>query len=334
MRVLMRCSMNSTGESGFTECPAGERLQRPAQAYNLFQMQEMARLPEPRTAPGRARWYARPLVLVLGTIALWTLALAVSLIWNLKNAERQTMDMAYAEAGAVRDKDMAFRRWAMRHGGVYVPATGKEAPSPHLSHVPRRDLQTTDGQTLTLRAPAIMVREMMDDYAGARGIRGRITGLRYLNPANAPDAWETKQLEAFTRGERTEVWEVAEIDGKPHLRYLRAWRMEPVCVECHAVLGYKNGDMRGATGVNLPLAPYYERLATARTNLVATHGTIWLLGLVGIGWAGREMRERRRERQRAEKDLWHLAHQDSLTGLYNRHSLEDRLGQALATAQR
>jgi len=294
----------------------------------------MARPPESQTVPGRARWYARPLVLVLATVALWTLALAVSLFWNLKNAERQTLDMAYAEAGAVRDKDMAFRRWAMRHGGVYVPATDKEAPSPHLSHVPRRDLHTTDGQTLTLRAPAIMVREMMDDYAGTRGIRGRITGLRYLNPANAPDAWEKVQLEAFTRGEKTEVWEVADIEGKPHLRYLRAWNMEPVCVECHAILGYKNGDMRGATGVNLPLAPYYERLVTLRTNLIATHGTIWLLGLVGIGWAGREMRERRRERQRAEENLWFLAHQDSLTGLYNRHSLEDRLGQALATAQR
>lgn len=295
----------------------------------------MARLSEPRTAPARVQGYARPLALaVLGTIALWTFALAMSLFWNLDNAKRQMLDMAYAEAGAVRDKDMAFRRWAMRHGGVYVAATVETAPSPYLSHVPRRDLHTVDGQNLTLRAPATMVREMMDDYAEHRGVRGRITGLRYLNPANAPDAWERRQLEAFTRGEKSEVWEIADMDGKPYLRYLRAWYMEPVCVECHAVLGYKVGDMRGATGVNLPLAPYYERLATARADLIATHGTIWLLGLVGIGWAGRETWQRRREQVRAEKDLRRLAHHDSLTGLFNRHSLEDRLGQALATAQR
>ena len=406
--------------------------------------------------PAYTTGFALPPLLVMAALVSWTLALGGSLFWNLKNDERALLDTAYAEAGAIRDKDMAFRRWAMRHSGVYVPVTEKEQPSPHMAHVPRRDVRTADGQDLTLRAPAIMVREMMDDFANHGGKRGRITGLRYLNPANAPDAWERTQLEAFTRGEKNEVWEVADIDGKPYLRYLSAWRMEAVCVQCHAILGYQVGDMRGATGVSLPLAPYYERHAAARANLILTHGTLWLLGLIGIGWSGREMRERTRERRKAddilrlhasifehsgeaivvtdrdnlivainpalerltgyslddlrglnpralsagtttpetyaamwrsllvdghwqgelwdqrkdgsqypkwvnislirdangnvshhvasftdiserrkaEEHIYRLAHHDSLTGLYNRHSLEDRLGQALATAQR
>ncbi len=257
----------------------------------------------PHASAASATRFARPKVLVVTVLAFWTLALGLSLFWNLENEERNILKMAYAEAGAIRDKDMAFRRWAMRHGGVYVPVTEKEQPSPHMAHLPRRDVRTTDGQNLTLRAPAIMVREMMDDFAKVRGKAGRITGLRYLNPANAPDAWEKTQLEAFTRGDKTDVWEISNIDGKPHLRYLSAWWMEPVCVRCHEILGYKEGDMRGATGVNLPLAPYYERLATARANFIVTHGALWLLGLAGIGWAGREMRERMRERQSADDVL-------------------------------
>ena len=54
---------------------------------------------------------------------------------------------------------------------------------------------------------------MMDRYAQDYGVRGRITGLKYLNPDNAPDLWEKKQLEAFTRLEKEEVWEVAQIEG-------------------------------------------------------------------------------------------------------------------------
>ncbi|GAB1393935.1 hypothetical protein MASR1M60_20990 [Rhodocyclaceae bacterium] len=264
----------------------------------------------------------------------WTLALAGSLVWNLRNSERQTMEMAYAEARAVRDKDMAFRRWGLRHSGVYVAVTEKEQPSPFLSHIPERDVTTTSGKQLTLRAPAIMVREMMDSYAEMRGVRGRIVGLRYLNPANAPDAWEKRQLEAFEMGEKSEVWEVADMNGEPNLRYLRGWHMEPGCVKCHAILGYKDGELRGATGVNLPLAPYYQRIEAVALNLGFSHAGIWLIGLIGIGWAGRQAQLRAIENQQAHEHIEYLAHHDSLTALDNRYSMGFRLEQALATVRR
>ena len=264
----------------------------------------------------------------------WTLALAGSLIWNLKNSERQTMEMAYAEARAVRDKDMAFRRWGLRHAGVYVTVTEKEQPSPFLAHVPERDVTTTSGKQLTLRAPAIMVREMMDSYAEMRGVRGRIVGLRYLNPANAPDPWEKQQLEAFEMGEKHEVWEIADMNGQPNLRYLRGWHMEPGCVKCHGILGYKDGELRGATGVNLPLTPYYQRMEAVALNLGFSHAGIWLIGLVGIGWAGRQAQLRASENQQAQEHIQYLAHHDSLTGLDNRYSMGFRLEQALATVRR
>ena len=53
------------------------------------------------------------------------------------------------------------------------------------------------------------------------------------------------------------------VDGMPHLRYLRAMFMEPGCDKCHGILGYKTGDMRGATGLNLPLDNYQAQIAAA-----------------------------------------------------------------------
>ena len=237
---------------------------------------------------------------------LWTLVLVVSFFSYLDQARDHVMKMAYADARTNLNKDLAFRRWATRHGGVYVPTTETQQSVPWLSHVPGRDVTATDGRRLTLLDPVSMLRQVMDSYAEEYGIRGRITGLKYLNPGNAPDPWEKAQLEAFARGERKEVWEISSLGGTPHLRYLRAMFMEPGCVKCHAILGYKDGDMRGAIGVNLPLAPYYHHIDHAWRNLALGHGIIWLLGLTGIGWAGRQSRRHERERELKEAKIQHL----------------------------
>ncbi|MBS1139407.1 MAG: Response regulator receiver:ATP-binding region, ATPase-like:Histidine kinase N-terminal [Proteobacteria bacterium] len=251
----------------------------------------------------------RSRLLVLA-IVLWTGALGTSMAWNLSNAKQQAMNMAYTEARANLNKDISFRRWGTMHGGVYVPITETQKSVPWLSHVPGRDVETTDGRKLTLLNPASMLRQMMDVYASTYGVRGRITGLRQLNPGNAPDDWEKAQLERFTRGEADEVWAVNSFDGKPHLRYLRAMFMEPGCDKCHAILGYKTGDMRGATGLNLPLAPYLEQIAASQVVLGMTHVIIWLIGLGGILWGNWLGRGWAQERDRVQQEL--ERHRDDL----------------------
>ncbi|MDP3440309.1 MAG: ATP-binding protein [Azonexus sp.] len=220
------------------------------------------------------------------------------------------MSMAYSEARAILNKDITFRRWGTMHGGVYVPITETQKSVSWLSHVPGRDVTTTDGRKLTLLNPASMLRQMMDTFAEEYGIRGRITGLKYLNPDNAPDDWERQQLNAFTRGDKKEVWEVASIDGQPNLRYLRAMYMENGCNKCHAILGYKTGDMRGATGLNLPLAPYLAKVAETQVLLGISHIIIWLIGLVGIVLGGRLSARWNQEREKVQQEL--LQHRDHL----------------------
>ena len=233
-------------------------------------------------------------------IVLWTLVLAGSLAWTLHNDTKDTLAAAYTEARANLNKDITFRRWVTDHGGIYVPITETQKSVPWLDHVPGRDVITSDGRQLTLLNPASVVRQLMDRYAQDYGIQGRITGLKYLNPDNAPDDWEKAQLEAFTRGEKSEIWATTDIDGKPHLRYLRAMMMEAGCKKCHGILGYEIGDVRGATGLNLPLAPYYAQISESRINFGLTHGIIWLLGLAGISLSSASARQRQQALQQAK----------------------------------
>lgn len=235
-------------------------------------------------------------------VVVWTLLIGSSLIWNLDNIQRQVMDEAYAAARANLNKDITFRRWGTTHGGVYVPVTELQQPIPWMSHVPGRDVKTTEGKDLTLLNPASMLRQMMDAYAEEYGVRGRITGLKYLNPGNKPDIWETEQLKLFEGRKVREVWSVENIDGKPYLRHLRAMYMEKGCEKCHAILGYKEGDMRGATGLNLPLNNYFQQIKAAQFYLSASHTGIWFLGLIGIGWGSRTAKQRQLERSKREME--------------------------------
>jgi len=228
------------------------------------------------------------------SIIFWTLLIGGSLAYNVDHAKTNMNQQVNAEAQAILSKDITFRRWGTRHGGVYVPITQSQQPIPFMAHVPGRDVTTTDGLDLTLINPASMLRQMMDDYEDEYGVRGRITGLKFLNSANAPDEWEAEQLQIMSSspGDAEEIWKTTDINGIPHLRYLRPMIMESGCMKCHGHLGYKIGEVRGATGINLPLTAYLKRFSNIRFNLIASHLLVWLVVLVAITWIGRKASRR------------------------------------------
>jgi hypothetical protein len=107
----------------------------------------------------------------------------------------------------------------------------------------------------------------------------RRVSLRRRNPANEPDAYERRVLEAFDRlpieaRPTAEHWELVREDGREALRYLKPVVANAMCLTCHGekakipaavqavvareypddrATGFSVGDVRGAVSVRIPL---------------------------------------------------------------------------------
>ncbi len=240
-------------------------------------------------------------IIIISTI-VWTLIITASLTWNITNEQKQTRELAIKEARANFDKDQAFRLWAAKHGGVYVPPNKRTPPNPYLSHIPDRDVVTTGGKHLTLMNPAYVIRQLMDEYTELYGIKGHITSLKVLNPDNAPDEWEINVLKSFENGEK-EVFEFTNINSEPHVRLMRPMPTKEACLKCHSFQGYKVGDIRGGVGVSLPMKAYLSAEYNVIINMSATHFIIWLMGFGAICIMSRRSNERFKEREKSNAKL-------------------------------
>ncbi|MEO5340772.1 MAG: diguanylate cyclase [Magnetococcus sp. MYC-9] len=237
------------------------------------------------------------------SLLFWTLSMAVlltvsvgfSLHLSLQDATQQTMTLAVNTARANFAKDLSLRQWATRHGGVYVPVDERTPPNPNLAHIPERDISTPSGKRLTLMNPAYMLRQVMEEHADPYGTQGRITSLKPLNPANAPDPWEERVLRLFESGTE-EAMEVVGEGLDATLRLMRPMVTQDGCLKCHAFQGYKVGDVRGGIGVRVPLRGFRQAEATLQRNTALAHAFFWGFGMVLLGLYARVSRARAKER--------------------------------------
>ena len=212
-------------------------------------------------------------------ISSWTLLLGVILYSEIKSHQHYTNEMARTRALEAFNKDIAYRHWNTRHGGVYVPVTEETQPNPYLSHIPDRDLETTNGRQLTLINPAFMNRQVNDIAQEYYGMRGHITSLNPLRPGNGPDDWERDSLKAIDKGQE-EVFGLAELEGDKYFRLIRPLYVKPACLKCHGHQGYVVGDVRGGITISIPAASYFESLDVRIGESTFVMGMLWLIGVV------------------------------------------------------
>jgi hypothetical protein len=125
------------------------------------------------------------------------------------------------------------------------------------------------------KAPAIAAR-----HGDAKDWDVGRTSLKYRNPDNAPDEWETSTLQSFEQrkvaGEdikSMDYSEFVELDGKKVFRYMKAIPTGEICLSCHGgdtvkpevearlaefypddkARGYSIGDIRGAFSIVQPI---------------------------------------------------------------------------------
>jgi signal transduction histidine kinase len=243
-------------------------------------------------------------------LLIWSFMLGWLFWLSWQQQTRIMLKFAENDARVNINKDLAFRRWATSHGGVYVTPTGHTPPNPYLN-VPLRDVVTMTGQKLTLMNPAYMLRELQNDFPGSDGSLNHITSLKPYNPNNAPDAWETDALQSFDKGykERLSVQQKA---GISYIRLMQPMYVEQGCLKCHGHQGYKVGDIRGGISTTVPLTPYLMRGRELNIDLLPSRVAIWLAGLIGLFFSYRRVikdaiaRERVADELIASEQKYHL----------------------------
>jgi len=235
-------------------------------------------------------------------LSLWTVFVGLVLLWSLFQQKRDTLEALRVQARSAFEKDLVYRRWAAMHGGIYVPVTEQTPPNPYLASIDERDITTPSGRRLTLMNPAYIIRQVHEIGAKQYGLRGHITSLNPIRPANVADAWETEALRAFEQGV-TEVSSVEKLDNEAYMRLMSPMVVEQSCLKCHTEQGYKVGDLRGGISVSVPMAPMQAIARGHMATLALGHSLIWLLGIVGISLGGRNARHNIREHDRAEETL-------------------------------
>lgn len=136
------------------------------------------------------------------------------------------------------------------------------------------------------------------------GYKIRQVSSRYRNPRNAPDAFETTALQRFiNEAELTEVYAFVSSGKERVFRYLKPFRVDASCLECHGdpaqapafirsayppatadqSYHYRIGEIIGAASVTIPLADLDQQALTNLRSDIAQTGAIFLALVICLG---------------------------------------------------
>lgn len=215
------------------------------------------------------------LVLVLITVAV---VLALLIVWEREKAQEALISEMKVVSSAFFDQIMVARAWNALHGGVYAEQSPETQPNPYLDE-PGRDTTTTDGKRLTKINHAYMTRQMSEIAAVSRGYKFRVVSLKPLNPSFSADPWETNTLTAIERNNLPEGFVIdSDQEGNRIFRYLKPLFTEEACLKCHEWQGHRQGDVRGAVSISVPMA-HYDSVHAAEVRRT-------VVSLVSISGAG------------------------------------------------
>ncbi len=257
-----------------------------------------------------------PLLFKKLAIVCWSFLIVTIMFFNFYMDYNEMIRLALNGARLWLGKDVIYRAWNARHGGVYVAVGRGIRPNPYLK-VPERDIITPSGRMLTLVNPAYMSRQVYQLENKAYHIQAHITSLSPLNPKNKPDQWEINALRTFRKGHKREVWEVLDHGKKAYLRYMIPLRVRPVCLRCHDPKKYKVGEIRGGLSVKIPLSLYFGIFHKRVRIEFICYFFIWIIGcgLIMVVYKAMKKDIRKIKEQQKEIDNIYRSLEHANTGI-------------------
>lgn len=234
-------------------------------------------------------------------LALWLLIVAISFGINDYQINENALAEAHLTANVHYQKDVLYRKWSSIRGGVYAPIDSNTQPNPYLNYIQNRDVEI-NGKPFTLVNPAYMTRQVYELAKQSGIISSRLLSDRALNPQNQAKGWELSAInELNNKVDHKDT--IVEIDGNQYLKVLRPFFTEKSCLKCHQHQGYKEGDLRGAILINVPMKDINERYAAQETKMILALSGIFLLGFILIYTGGSKIEKDFIKIATAEKSL-------------------------------
>ena len=233
---------------------------------------------------------------------LWTLAIGFALYRGIQERMAQVEENEKIVADITYKKDIMYRRWVAKQGGVYVRISSHTQPNKYLYHLKKRDVVTNFGDSLTLVNPAYMTRQVFEISNSEYNIPGRIVSLMPINPLNAADEWEKQALLKFEKGD-TLITKTDTINGQEYVRHIQPFITEKSCLSCHEQQGYKIGDIRGAISVAVPTTEFKKVMNKYLKDIILNYVCIWLVGFIGIFYSMVKLKKQIDKRSLAEAKI-------------------------------
>lgn len=209
-------------------------------------------------------------------IVVWTSVIIISAVTFIVSTKNSSEKIALYNGRALFEQILASRKWNAIHGGEYVFVNDSIKPNPYLVDA-RREIYVAKDSILTKVNPAFMTRLISEIMDRNHKVRFHITSLKPLSPTNMPTEWEAGALKSFENGEE----EYFEKESNRY-KYMAPLITENSCLKCHAVQGYKTGEIRGGISISFPSNEYDELMLNSIFFIFTGHLLTYLLGLFGV----------------------------------------------------
>lgn len=129
----------------------------------------------------------------------------------------------------------------------------------------------------------------------------RQVSLRYRNPGNRPDAYETAKLKRFQKNPPREVYDLVNTDDTEIFRYMQPMLATASCLQCHGTYesapdfikerfppghysyNYHVGEVIGAVSVSIPVKDLYAQLGANFQLDIVARSLVFVIVLVVMG---------------------------------------------------
>lgn len=200
-------------------------------------------------------------VLYLNLLILFLLL--IPLIYLLSYLEKVFLLQVKKQALTVYQQIIITRKWIAEHGGIYVEKLPWVEENPYLKKLGEKTkILTQEGKILIKENPALVTRQLSELARTNNLYWFKLTSIKYINPFNKPDKTEEEALKFFEMDKnQDEFSRIEKINHNYYFRLIKPLKTEKSCLRCHYLQGYKEGQIRGAISIFIPLEETFSRIS-------------------------------------------------------------------------